>query len=109
MDVKQFELAAAQASDLIRALAHPARLRIVCALVGSEIWNSGLAEVAGISASTVSRHLTLLRKDRIVKARRERQAMVYSLRDAKISQFVAILAETFCSAAPLQKSKGKTR
>lgn len=109
MDVKRFELAAAQASDLIRALAHPARLRIVCALVGSEICVTGLAEIAGVSATAASRHLMLLRKDRIVKARRVRQTIYYSLGDARISKFVSRLAETFCAAAPSQKSKRKAR
>lgn len=98
MDVKQFDLAAAQASDFVRALAHPARLRIVCALSGRECSVTGLAESAGVPVSAISRHLALLRKDRIVKARRARQTMYYSLGDARIEKFVAILAETFCPA-----------
>jgi len=108
MDVKRFELAATLASGVVKALAHPARLRIVCALVGKEICVNGLAEIAGVSASTVSRHLTLLRKDGVVKARRERQTMVYSLRDARIGQFVTVLAETFCASTPSQKQKRRT-
>jgi DNA-binding transcriptional ArsR family regulator len=100
MDVKQFDLAAAQASDLIKALAHPARLRIVCALSGRECSVTGLAEIAGVPVSAISRHLALLRKDRIVKARRARQTMYYSLGDARIGKFIATLAETFCPAPP---------
>ncbi|WP_296708038.1 metalloregulator ArsR/SmtB family transcription factor [Rhodoblastus sp.] len=100
MDVKQFDLAAAQASDLIKALAHPARLRIVCALSGRECSVTDLAEIAGVPVSAISRHLALLRKDRIVKARRARQTMHYSLSDARIGKFVAVLAETFCPAPP---------
>jgi DNA-binding transcriptional ArsR family regulator len=109
MDVKRFELAAAQASGIVKALAHPARLRIVYALIETEICVTGLAEIAGVSASTVSRHLTLLRKDRIVKARRERQTMVYSLSDARIGKFVSILAETFRVSTQSQKQKRKAR
>jgi DNA-binding transcriptional ArsR family regulator len=100
MDVKQFDLAAAQASDLIKALAHPARLRIVCALSGRECSVTGLAEIAGVPVSAISRHLALLRKDRIVKARRARQTMYYSLGDARIGKFIVTLAETFCPAPP---------
>jgi ArsR family transcriptional regulator, virulence genes transcriptional regulator len=100
MDVKQFDLAAAQASDLIRALAHPARLRIVCARSGRECSVTGLAGIAGVPISAISRHLALLRKDRIVKTRRSRQTMFYSLGDPKIGKFVAVLAETFCPAPP---------
>jgi ArsR family transcriptional regulator, virulence genes transcriptional regulator len=95
MDVKQFDLAAAQASDLIRALAHPARLRIVCALSGKECSVTGLSESAGAPIAAISRHLALLRKDRIVRARRARQTMYYSPGDPRIGKFVAALAETF--------------
>jgi ArsR family transcriptional regulator, virulence genes transcriptional regulator len=105
MDVKRFDIAAAEASERIKALAHPARLRIVCALAGRERSVTSLAESVGVPISTVSRHLVLLRKDQIVKARRSRQTMFYSLSDETIGRFVAVLAETFCSAAPLAKWK----
>jgi ArsR family transcriptional regulator len=109
MDVKRFDIAAAQATDLIKALAHPARLRIVCALAGRESSVTGLAEIAGAPISTISQHLALLRKYQIVKARRARQTVFYSLGDAKIGKFVATLAQTFCAAAPpTPRSKGKT-
>lgn len=100
MDVKRFDIVAAEASDLIKALAHPARLRIVCALARKEYSVTCLAESAGASVSTVSRHLVLLRKVRIVKARRFQQTMFYSLSDENIGKFVAILAATFCAVAP---------
>lgn len=108
MNVKRFDIAATH-SDLIKALAHPARLRIVCALARGACSVTGLAEIGGISACTVSRHLTLLRKGRVVKARRVRQTMVYSLRDARIGKFVAILAEAFCVSTPSQQPKRNAR
>lgn len=85
-------------SDLIKALAHPTRLRIVCALAERERSVTQLLNAAGAPISAVSRHLALLRKVRIVKARRARQSMFYSLGDAKIVAFVAVLTETFCAA-----------
>lgn len=109
MDVKRFDIAAAEASELIKALAHPARLRIICALAGQELSVTSLAETVGVPISTVSRHLVLLRKDRIVQARRFHQTMFYSLSDDNVGKFVAILAETFCSAAPPKRLKGQTR
>ncbi|WP_374544439.1 ArsR/SmtB family transcription factor [Rhodoblastus sp.] len=108
MDVKRFDIAASEASELIKALAHPARLRIVCALAGQECSVTSLAETVGVTISTVSRHLVLLRKDRIVTARRSHQTVFYSLSDENIGKFVIILAETFCSATPPKKPKGPT-
>jgi ArsR family transcriptional regulator, virulence genes transcriptional regulator len=99
MDVKRFDNAATQASDLIGALAHPGRLRIVCALAEGERSVTGLAEITGAPVATISRHLAMLRKDRVVKARRARQTVYYSLCDARVGRFVAALAENFCPAA----------
>jgi ArsR family transcriptional regulator, virulence genes transcriptional regulator len=108
MDVKRFDVAAAKASELIKALAHPARLRIVCALAGQESSVTSLSQTVGIPISTVSRHLMLLRKDRIVKARRFHQSMFYSLGDESIMKLVAVLAETFCSDMPPKRLKGQS-
>ncbi len=55
-----------------------------------------LATATGASMSLASRHLTLLRKDNIVKARRERQTIMYALADAKVGKIVSTLTETFC-------------
>jgi ArsR family transcriptional regulator, virulence genes transcriptional regulator len=112
MIVKQFELelfgsAADDACDLIKALAHPARLRIVCALSGHECCVTSLAEIAAVPITTISRHLALLRKDRIVKTRRARQTVFYSLNDENVGKFVDILAETFCAVAPPNAKRRK--
>jgi DNA-binding transcriptional ArsR family regulator len=107
MDVKRFETGAEQASELVKSLAHPVRLRILCALAGKECSVTMLAETAGAGMSTISRHLALLRKDHIVKARRARQTIVYSLSDANIGKIIALLTETFCDAATSPKSQRK--
>jgi ArsR family transcriptional regulator, virulence genes transcriptional regulator len=96
MDVKRFNLAAGAASDFVKSLAQPVRLRIICALATQECSVTMLADSAGVSMSTISRHLALLRKDHIVKARRARQTILYSLSDANVAKLIGILSETFC-------------
>ena len=96
MDVKQFDRAAVKVSDFVRSLANPTRLRILCALVARECSVTTLATVTGASMSQVSRHLALLRKDHVVKARRERQTIFYALADDTTGKIVATLAEAFC-------------
>lgn len=100
LDIDLLDSAADEACDLIKALAHPARLRIVCALSGRECNVTTLAQAAAVPISTISRHLALLRKDHIVKTRRSRQTVFYSLSGANVGKFVSTLAETFCAAAP---------
>lgn len=106
MDVKRFNNAAEAASDFVKSMAHPVRLRIICALAEHECSVTELAELVGVSMSTISRHLALMRKDRIVKPRRMHQTIHYSLFDANVIKLVAILAEAFC--APMSK-KGKEK
>ncbi len=98
MDVKRFNDAADEASEFVKSLAHPVRLRILCALATQECSVTVLSEMAGASMSTVSRHLALLRKDRIVKARRASQTIVYSLANANVGKLLGLLTETFCGA-----------
>ncbi|MGO9389637.1 ArsR/SmtB family transcription factor [Rhodoblastus sp.] len=106
MDVKRFNLAAEEASEFIKSLANPVRLRILCALTAQECSVTMLAEAAGAPMSTISRHLALLRKDRIVKTRRESQTIFYSLADAHVGKLIGFLAETFCpTAAPARRRK----
>jgi ArsR family transcriptional regulator, virulence genes transcriptional regulator len=96
MDVKRFDTAAEEASEFVKSLAHPVRLRVLCALAAQECSVTMLAAAAGTSMSAVSRHLALLRKDHIVKSRRERQTIFYALANANVGKIVATMAETFC-------------
>jgi DNA-binding transcriptional ArsR family regulator len=96
MDVKRSNQSAGEASDFVKSLAHPARLRVLCALAARECSVTMLASAAGASMSNVSRHLALLRKDHIIKARRKSQTIFYALADANVGKIIAIMAEAFC-------------
>lgn len=95
MDTARFNHAAGEASDFVKSLAQPVRLRIICALATRECSVTMLADSAGVSMSTISRHLALLRKDHIVKARRARQTILYSLSNANVAKLIGILSESF--------------
>ena len=62
-----------------QALGHPARLRLLHALQGSELCVCDLAQVLGLSISTVSHHLKKLRTAEIVTFRTESRMAYYSL------------------------------
>ncbi len=100
MEVKPLDAAAAELSEKIKDLAHPARLRIVCALARGEATVSSLAESTGTPIPAMSRHLALLRRGGIVTARRAQRTIVYALDDSRIARFVSALAEIFCAAGP---------
>ncbi|WLT31379.1 metalloregulator ArsR/SmtB family transcription factor [Geothrix sp. PMB-07] len=56
--------------DTLKVLAHPVRLRILALLQGGELCVCEVAEVLGLASSTVSEHLTGLRRTGLVRERK---------------------------------------
>jgi len=77
-------------SEIFKLLGDPSRLRIVSALRISELCVGDLSEIMEISQSGVSHQLRLLKKNRIVKSRREGKLIFYSLDDKHIEQLLDI-------------------
>lgn len=73
-----------QASDMLRTLAHPDRLRVVDALntVG-ELPVGKLTEYLEITQSSTSQHLTHMRRVGLLKAERRGKEVWYSVADAR--------------------------
>ena len=57
---------------------------------------AGLGKAAGISQSSVSQHLGLLKDKEILESRRVAQQVFYRLRDPRLLQLTAIARELFC-------------
>jgi DNA-binding transcriptional ArsR family regulator len=91
--------AADKASEFLKSLASPIRLRILCMIVGREASVGELADSLGVRNSVVSQHLALLRKDGFVSSRRDGQTIWYTLSDARVSRVIEVLEATFCPPA----------
>jgi DNA-binding transcriptional ArsR family regulator len=92
-------LSAAQAplyeikANLFKALAHPARIRILellAAAPGAAAPVSYLLSETGLEASHLSQHLATLRKHKVVTSVRTANAVTYRLAHPKISELLAI-------------------
>lgn len=90
--------AADQASDFLKSLASPVRLRILCLIAQGETSVGDIAEALGARQSLVSQHLALLRKDGLVTPRREGQTILYMLADERVKLLMGVLYESFCPA-----------
>jgi len=66
--------------DLLKTLGHPARLRILALLRGGELCVCQINAVIGLAASTVSEHLTELRRAGLLTERKEGRWVYYELR-----------------------------
>lgn len=91
--------AADRASGLLKALANPHRLLIVCQLIEKERSVGELAGFLGLRDSTVSQHLALLRRDGLVGTRREGQTIWYSIGSDPARELVATLYRAYCAPA----------
>lgn len=65
--------------DLLKALAHPARLRILSVLREGELCVCQVQSLLGLAASTVSEHLHELRREGLLEERKDGRWVYYRL------------------------------
>ena len=92
----QDQSADANLADLARALAHPARLRILRLLMAAPGCIGGdIVDAVGLAQSTVSEHLRILKAAGVIRGEISRPRVCYALNPVALSplaQFIASLA-----------------
>ncbi len=88
---------AAEAEELLKAMANRHRLIILCQLIDQERSVGELASILDLRDANVSQHLALLRKDGLVSTRREGQTIWYSIASAPARRLVETLYQVFCA------------
>ncbi len=81
----------AAVADILKALGHPTRLRIVRMLSEGEQCVREMQHELGIPQSTVSQHLRLLRDRGIIRERRERSRHCYRIIDQRVQRVIRCL------------------
>lgn len=77
-----------EASELLKALGDPTRMRILSALSREELSVSEVQEILGMSQSAVSHQLRILRDADMVDYRREGKSVYYSLADDHVYELL---------------------
>ena len=77
----------------LKLMSHPERLLMLCRMDEGEVSVSELVELTGLSQSSVSQHLALLRQDDVVNIRGEAQTRYYSLKDPIVRGVIHALCE----------------
>lgn len=90
---------AAQAAALLKSLAHPARLRVLCRLVEGEAAVAELQALTGLTASALSQHLAVLRRLQVVATRRQAQTQHYRVNDGPALGVLQALHAAYCAPA----------
>lgn len=99
LELEALETSARRASVLLKAMGNPHRLMILCQLVQDERCVGELEEIVGLSQSALSQHLGRLRRENLVKTRREGQTIYYSLAGHEAATIIRTLYALYCANA----------
>ena len=77
-------------ADLFKALAHPARVRVLELLAEREHTVGELAESTGLELSHLSQQVGVLRRAGIVDSRRVRNNVICALRDPQTAELLGV-------------------
>ena len=100
LDLSELEAKADQVAAVMKALANPRRLLILCKLaeVGSASVNA-LAAAVGVSQSALSQHLALMRDEGLVAFDRDGQTLNYRIADPRVGTLLDTLYQLYCAPA----------
>lgn len=77
-------------AELFKALAHPARIRILEVLADGERSVGELQPLVGIELSHLSQQLALLRRARLVTSRKEGSSVIYTVKDKLVTELLRV-------------------
>ncbi len=93
-DSRTLQPLAEEATTLLKALAHPARLMICCQLREAEMSVGDIEQTLGIRQPRLSRELAKLRDEGLVETRRESKVIFYRLAE---NARVAAMVDAICA------------
>ncbi|MCG8494072.1 MAG: metalloregulator ArsR/SmtB family transcription factor [Sneathiellales bacterium] len=97
MNIEKMKSSASRASILMKALSNETRLMLLCQMNDQEKSVNDLATTLEMRASSISQQLALLRKDGLVRTRREGQTIYYSLEGDEAKNIIQTLYDLYCA------------
>ena len=76
---KDIEKEFLEKADIFKALAHPTRLFIIHAVKDKKMSVKELTEIVGVDISTMSKHLDILKKNKIIEGEKVKNFIYYRL------------------------------
>jgi ArsR family transcriptional regulator len=86
-----------EASDALKAMAHPLRLKILCLVGNDELMVQEIVGAVGTSQSNISQHLAVMRERGLLSFRKEANKVFYRIEDPRILKLIGMMREVFCS------------
>lgn len=105
VDIQQLQDNARKASILLKAMSNEHRLLILCQLLHGEKSVGELERLIGLSQSALSQHLARLRRDSLVKTRRQAQTIFYSVAGHEASAVISTLYGLYCGIPEAEEGR----
>lgn len=86
-----------RASRALKAMSHPLRLKILCALGEQEVSVQDIVGIVGTSQSNISQHLAILRDKDILSTRKDANRVYYKIGDPRLLQLISMMRAVFCT------------
>lgn len=96
IDLRVLRESAAEACGLLKVLANPDRLLLLCQMTQGEHSVSDLAAATGVEQPSLSQQLTVLRVNGLVSTRREGKQVFYNISSQNAMQVIDLLYRLYC-------------
>lgn len=96
LDIQQLRASADAAGQLLKALANPDRLLLLCQLAQGERHVGELEALLGILQPTLSQQLAVLRREGLVATRRDGKQIFYRISSPAALAVIETLYKLFC-------------
>ncbi|MBF0311974.1 MAG: winged helix-turn-helix transcriptional regulator [Oligoflexia bacterium] len=83
-------------SKLLKTLAQPIRLLIVCHLLEGELYAQEITDSLGTTKGNISQHLTALLNQEIIERISNGNRNLYAIKDPRIKKLVQLMKELYC-------------
>ncbi len=98
IDLVAMRASSDKASALLKVLANPDRLLLLCQLTQGEQCVSDLEAKLGLQQPSLSQQLTVLRQAKLVSTRREGKQIYYSITSHEAQAVMQLLYSLFCQS-----------
>lgn len=96
-DLIQHDSDIERAAFALKAMSHPLRLKILCAVGEKELAVQDIVDCVGTTQSNVSQHLAKLRDKNILASRRDANRIYYRVKDERTLKLIEMMRDVFCS------------
>lgn len=95
-ELKKMQASAEDACKLMKVLSNTDRMMLLCEIGQGERCVSELEDALDLHQPTLSQQLTVLRKEKLVKTRREGKQIYYSLASEVVTAVMGLLYKHYC-------------